>query len=494
MANEYTDNLPQFAYSAQQVQQYEAKAAKLSGTDLSTLMKRAGTAAFRFIENSQPKSSHILVITGKGNNAGDGFVVAQLCQQAGFSVTVFALFAPESLTGDAQQAFSQYQGALVFSLNEVELSQFTVVVDGVFGTGFRGELPDHVCLCFDKINKLPVTRLALDVPSGINATTGEVAASAFLATKTVTFIALKQGLLSGSAKRFVGTLLLADLDVGEAFKTLVTPTSNYLNHETLMATRPQRALDSYKNAHGHVLLIGGNRGMAGAIRLAAEAALRAGAGLVSVATHPDNIASVLQGRFELMVRGVESANELSPLMKKASVIVLGPGLGQDAWAKSLFNCAMATELPMVMDADGLNCLAHAPRQKSNWVLTPHLGEARRLLSHLETPLNEHDRFAVAKKISHEYGAVTVLKGPGSLVSEGERININRSGCAGMASAGMGDVLSGIIGGLIAQGMEAFAATNLAVYIHGLAAEQAANDGEKGMLAGDLFEHIRGVLG
>ncbi|MEJ6476551.1 NAD(P)H-hydrate dehydratase [Pseudoalteromonas piscicida] len=494
MAIEYTDNLPQFAYSAQQVQQYEGKAAELSGTHLSALMQRAGSAAFQFIENNHPKSSHILVVTGKGNNAGDGFIVAERCRQTGFVVVVLALFAPENLTGDAQQAFSQYQGKLVRCLDDIDTEQFSVVVDAVFGTGFRGVLPEHVSRCFDTLNSLPLVRVALDVPSGVNATTGEVTASTLIATTTVTFIALKQGLLTGSAKRMVGELLLADLGVSEAFKTLVTATSSFLNHQTLMAARPQRAADSYKNQHGHVLLIGGNRGMAGAIRLAAEAALRSGAGLVSVATHPDNTACVLQGRYELMVHGVSDGDALLPLLKKATVVVLGPGLGQDDWGQALFQRVINTDIPLVVDADGLNWLSRNPVKHANWVLTPHLGEAKRLLQHSDAAFNESNRFAMATEISHQYSAVVVLKGPGSLITDGVRTNINRSGSAAMASAGMGDVLSGIIGSFIAQGMEAFAATNLAVYIHGLAAQRAAHDGEKGMLATDLFEHIRGIVG
>ncbi|RXF03458.1 NAD(P)H-hydrate dehydratase [Pseudoalteromonas sp. PS5] len=494
MANEYSDNLPQVAYTSQQVQQYEGQAAKLSGTNLTTLMRRAGHAAFSYVNDTMSSHEKVLVITGKGNNAGDGFIVAQLCWEAGIAVTVLTLFEPKRLAGDAQQAYRQYHGKLVSTYNEIDLSQFTTVVDAVFGTGFRGELPEHVRTCFDCINNLPIRKVALDVPSGVNATTGEVAPSALMASTTVTFIALKQGLLSGTAKRFVGNLLLAGLGVDKAFNSQVTATSNFLNHETLMATRPQRALDSYKNSHGHVLVIGGNHGMAGAVRLAAEAALRAGAGLVSVATHPDNTAAVLYGRYELMVHAVATAEALLPLLNKASVVVLGPGLGQDLWAQSLFRKVIQTKLPLVLDADGLNLLAKEPVARSNWVLTPHLGEARRLLKNVNAKVDEADRFAVVSNISKQYQATTVLKGPGSLVAQQQSININRSGCAAMASAGMGDVLSGIIGGLLAQGMEAFAATNLAVYIHGLAAEQAADDGAKGMLAGDLFEHIRGILG
>ena len=493
MAVEYTDNLPQFAYSAQQVQKNEGQAAQMSGTTLSELMQRAGQAAFRFIQDHQAPQSRILILTGKGNNAGDGFVVARLCQQAGFNVTVWALFDPEQLQGDAQKAYQAFKGEVVTNDNALALGDFNLIVDAVFGTGFRGELPANVAACFAKVNPLACERLALDVPSGVNATSATVAASSFVASATVTFIALKKGLLTGSAKRCVGRLYHAGLEVSESFKALVEPEVSFLNHTTLMAARPVRALDSYKNSHGHVLLIGGNRGMPGAIRLAAEAALRSGAGLVSVATHPDNVATVIQGRYELMVHGVSNTASLEPLLAKATVVVLGPGLGQDSWSQALFTQVLESDLPMVIDADGLNLLAEHTARKTNWVLTPHLGEAKRLIANTEDAIDEQNRFQLAAAISAQYNAVSVLKGPGSLICQQSRVNINRSGCAAMASAGMGDVLSGIIGSLMAQGMEPFAATNLAVYIHGLAAELAARAGEKGLLAGDLFEHIRGIL-
>ncbi|MBD1580750.1 NAD(P)H-hydrate dehydratase [Pseudoalteromonas sp. S16_S37] len=494
MQAKYTANLPQVAYSAQQVQQYEEFAAKNSGTSLSNLMFRAGQSLFSLFENDWVSAQRVLLLAGKGNNAGDAYVLAKLLNQAGRTVTVYSLSDATLLKGDALEA---YQAACQANVEIVTkqpcLDSYCVIVDGVFGTGFRGELSEQVQTLFADCDKVQANKLSIDIPSGVNGSTSEVAKGAFKADITMTFIALKQGLLTGKAKAHCGQLVYASLDVAEAFEQLVQPSATYMTHETLFSKLPSRPVDSYKNMCGHVLLVGGNKGMAGAIRLAAEAALRAGAGLVSVATHPDNVACVLQGRYELMVHGIENAQQLSLLMAKADVMVIGPGLGQNAWAQALFSQSIEFAKPVVCDADGLNLLAQTEKRYCCAVLTPHIGEAKRLLKE-NSGVDEANRFELVAYLAKTYAANMVLKGPGTLIADNSCININRSGCAAMASAGMGDVLSGIIGALIAQGMAPFAAANLAVYIHGLAAQIAAKEGEKGLLASDLFMHIRRLLG
>ncbi|WP_440054028.1 NAD(P)H-hydrate dehydratase [Pseudoalteromonas sp. T1lg65] len=494
MAIEYTDNLPQLTYTAQQVQQNEAEAARLSGTTLSDLMQRAGHAVFRYIVDHYNSAERIVVLAGKGNNAGDGYVIAQKCVEAGYDVCVYPVFPPSLLSGDAKSAFQAYRGNISDNLGAVLQSQPTVVVDAVFGSGFAGQLPEHIQDVFSIINGLrDVAKIAVDLPSGLNATTSQTTQHCFCADVTITFIGLKCGLLTGSAKRVVGKLYVADLKIKHAFEQLVNSTISFLAHDTLLALCPKREIDSYKNNHGHVLLIGGNLGMAGAIRLAAEASLRSGAGLVSVATHPENCQTVLQGRYELMVHGVSGASQLQPLLTRAQVIVIGPGLGTDNWANELLDSAIACGKPLVVDADGLNLLAKRRLPIANAVITPHVGEAKRLLSLFDPQVEIDNRFLAVSLLHQYYQSICVLKGPGTIISDGKRMNINRSGCSGMASAGMGDVLSGIIGSFMAQGLERFDAATLAVYIHGLAAEQAAHQGSKGMLASDLFEHIRSIV-
>ncbi|TMP37476.1 NAD(P)H-hydrate dehydratase [Pseudoalteromonas rubra] len=492
----YLTNLPQVAYTAQAVQVNEGEAARLAGTTLSALMQRAAGALFEYV-SSLSLSGPVLILTGKGNNGGDGYVLAHLCHQAGIAVEVLALFDPEQLQGDARAAYRQYQGGggkVSRHCADWQASAPALIVDAVFGSGFRGQLPEHVAAVFRQLVQCASHRLAVDIPSGVNGSTSEVARDAFVADVTITFIALKQGLLTGSARHHSGTVYLAELGVGGEFAQLVSPSSHYFSAEALLAKRPVRPADTYKNRCGHVLLIGGGPGMAGAIRLAAEACLRAGAGLVSVATHPDNQAMVLQGRYELMVHGVANADALQPLLEKADTIVIGPGLGQSPWARALFDAVRQCTKSVVVDADGLNLLAGQPRQWQNAILTPHWGEAKRLSAAIATLPERSSRFEMCDALAQYFQACVVLKGPGTLVQQAQCLNINRSGCAAMASAGMGDVLSGIIAALLAQGLSKFDAAMLAVYIHGLAAEKAAHDGAHGLLASDLFVHIRGIIG
>ncbi|MDK2595992.1 NAD(P)H-hydrate dehydratase [Pseudoalteromonas obscura] len=492
MQGQYTHNLPQIAYCAQEVKLHEEQAALNSGTTLSELMQRAGHALFELVRNKAVKN--ILIFTGKGNNAGDGFMLAKRCLHAQINVTVCALFEPSLLKGDAGEAYQLFcrSGGRVVALRSCIDRDFDAIVDAVFGTGFRGELPDSVKEAFGQFKSSKAWKLAVDIPSGVNGSTAEVAPDSFDADTTLTFIALKQGMLTGSAASLCGELLLADLGIAQAFEDLSHTNCCYPGGKYLHSLKPKRSPDSYKNQCGHVLLVGGGKGMAGAIRLAAEACLRTGAGLVSVATHPDNQATVLNGRYELMVHGISLPKELDTLLDKADVVVIGPGLGQDAWAKKMYAAVKNFKGLVVCDADGLNLLAQSHLPWHRAILTPHFGEARRLLGN--TTLNMSKRFEMAEQLSKEYAACIVLKGPGSLIVDGKRININRSGCSAMASAGMGDVLSGIIAGLLAQGLSRYEAATLGVYIHGLAAEQAARDGHLGMLASDLFDHIRGIMG
>ncbi|MBQ4861213.1 NAD(P)H-hydrate dehydratase [Pseudoalteromonas sp. MMG013] len=498
MEAKYHGNLPQFAYTAQQVKDNEGQAASEIGISLSHLMERAADAVFSLFDHELLNAERILILAGKGNNAGDAYLLARLLHMTGRVVSVMSLFSPQLLTGDAQSAYEKAVSAKVpFIANFAERGSYDVIVDGVFGTGYSGELSASIKTIFDYCNCSSAMRLSIDVPSGIDASSGVVAEGAFEATITMTFIALKQGMLTGRAKHFCGKLLFAPLGIAEIFSARVKAAVHYSAQQTFMAQRLNRDPDCYKNQCGHVLLIGGNKGMGGAIRLASEACLRAGAGLVSVLTHADNVALVQQGRYELMVHGVRSLNSeqeaIDNLFIKADVLVIGPGLGQDAWAQTLFKRCFEFERTIVCDADGLNLLANTQQRFSDSVITPHIGEAKRLIGN-DSDIELSDRFMTTSFLAHAYHSTVVLKGPGSIVYHCDRMNINRSGSSAMASAGMGDVLSGIIAGLLAQGMEKFAATSLAVYIHGLAAEKAATDGEKGLLASDLFEHIRRLLG
>lgn len=246
----------------------------------------------------------------------------------------------------------------------------------------------------------------------------------------------------------------------------------------------------HKGLSGHVLVIGGADGFSGAARMAGIAALRVGAGLVSIATTAENASFMNAEHPELMCHGITNVEELQSLLAKASVIIVGPGLGQTDWAMQLWQQVMQSSLPMVVDADALNLLAQHPIKRDNWILTPHSGEASRLLKKTTTDI-QRDRLSAVHELVAQFGGVGVLKGAGTLVAaENVTTGICDEGNPGMATAGMGDVLSGVIGGLLAQGLPLEAAAKLGVIVHAKAGDMAAKDGERGMIATDLLPYLR----
>ncbi len=260
---------------------------------------------------------------------------------------------------------------------------------------------------------------------------------------------------------------------------------------TYLQPRPREA---HKGNFGHVLIIGGNDGFSGAVHLAAIAALRVGAGLVSVATQPEHASMLNLTHPEIMCHGINSAAELNALFAKASILVVGPGLGNTPWSSALFAAALKEEKPLILDADGLNLLAEEPCKKSNWILTPHPGEAGRLLKKTTQDIQQ-DRLAAIKLLQHHFGGHIVLKGSGSLIMGPEDTTpfICHAGNPGMATAGMGDVLSGVLGGLAAQGIPLKIVSRLGVLIHAMAGDLAAKEGERGMIASDLLPYLRKMV-
>jgi len=269
-----------------------------------------------------------------------------------------------------------------------------------------------------------------------------------------------------------------------------------LDLELLLERLPARPATAHKGFYGTVLVVGGDYGMAGAVALAAEAALRCGAGLVQVATRPEHVAALVARTPEVMPRGVISAEDFAPMLEAADVLVVGPGLGQSPWATDLLRRAIASGKPLVLDADGLNLLASGALgvtgPAENRVLTPHPGEAARLLS-CETDAVQADRFAAVSALQARYGGVAVLKGNGSLIADEHSVLLSDYGNPGMASGGMGDVLSGVIGALLAQGLAPLEAAALGVCLHGAAGDIAAEEGQRGLVASDLIPRLRALL-
>jgi len=506
-------------YSAKQVLANEAQVAQSQQLTLYELMARAGTAAFNALCHRWPKVKNILVVCGKGNNGGDGFIVARLAQQAGIKVSVIISCDIFNIKGDA---LSAYQAMLdvgvsnIFTEKQIKhISEFTgdVIVDALFGIGFYGTLAEPMQKRVSEINKHAAQVLSIDIPSGLCATTGFVSDKhAIIADITVTFIVYKQGLLTGQAANFVGELVLADLGLGTIFKQQIPTEVTYqTNYPLLNGINPlkKRLNADHKGSIGQVLTIGGGNGMPGAIRLASEASLRCGAALVAVCCHPNNQSLVFNGRPELMLAPSE-AKQLasSTAMTKANVLVLGPGLGKTNWSIALFDLIMSSivNLPtanshqstnkeklIVLDADALALLSQTKHFCSRWILTPHPKEAATLLA-CDVKTIEADRFKAVRNIAKKYGGICILKGAGSLISDGKQVVINSTGNAGMASGGMGDVLAGIVGALILQTNDIFTATCLAVYIHGAAGDIIAdNKGQRGMLASDLFTPLQHLV-
>ncbi len=479
-------------YSVEQTRELDRVAIQQQGIAGIELMRRAGQAVFDQMLQRWPENSHISVFCGAGNNAGDGYVVARLALAKGFSVDVCSLVEPERLKGDAKTAYMDFiaAGGQYLSFDpQAPLPANTVIVDALFGTGLDRPLCGEFFSAVEQINQSNCPVIAVDIPSGIQGDTGCVMGAAVKADVTVSFIGLKQGLFTGDAIDYCGRLVFSSLNIPPAVYQGIRPSAQLLRPSAL----PRRPHNSHKGVNGHVLLVGGDCGYSGAIRLAAEAALRAGAGLVSIATRSDHSHLLNLGCFEIMSHGVEDKAAFQPLLNMASVVVIGPGLGRSPWAEMLLQQALSSEAPLIIDADGLNLLAGRPLQRDNWVLTPHPGEAARLLSVSTETINQN-RFKAVEQLFHQYGGVSVLKGAGSLVKSQFRLAVNPTGNPGMASGGMGDVLAGLIGGLAAQGLPLNDAAEHAVYWHGKAADLAAAEaGERGLIASDLFPFIRKLV-
>ena len=493
-------SLPQPAFGATQVQKNEAQVAASQGIAMYDLMESAGAAVFSHIK-ARYLCADMLVVCGKGNNGGDGFIIARLAKAAGFNVTVVVLAEAEQIVGDAKTALLKLATVVkpIFAQDIKSavtlIKQFSgeLIVDCIFGIGFKGQLSEPYNLVVKSINQHSAEVVSVDVPSGLDAETGYVSTNCVQARTTISFIVLKKGLLTGQAANYIGELYLADLNLGSAF--IDRHASNiHIQGQLNLPQLTKRHKSAHKGDIGLALAIGGNIGMPGAIKLASESALRCGVALLATSCHQNNQAMVINGRPEIMLAPSDIHElESSRFMKKARAIAIGPGLGRDRWAQALFDFAIASNLPMIVDADALYFLSQKPIKKPNWVLTPHPGEAAQLLKTTVAEV-EADRFAAVSKIQQKYGGICLLKGAGTLISNGHQIWINTSGNPGMASGGMGDVLTGVLLAMILQIPDLLSATRYAAFIHGQAADIiAAKSGERGMLASDLFAELQHLV-
>lgn len=484
--------LPTAIYTAAQVRELDDYAIQKLDIAGYTLMKRAGEASLRALRSRWPTAHRIAIVCGGGNNGGDGYVLARFARAAGLTVTVFAAAPVESLRGDAQRAAEEFlaSGGQVQPFAAEGLNSAEVIVDALLGLGAKSPLRPGAVTVIEAINAARRPVFALDLPSGLCANTGVPLGAAVRAESTITFVGLKCGLFLGDGPEYAGTLLFDDLEVTPPATPEFAPRLLRASEPDIARALPRRRRASHKGSFGHVLVVGGGPGMPGAVRLAGESALRVGAGLVTVAVAPENVAAISAGCPELIVVGLD-VSQFAELLSRADVVAIGPGLGRSAWAWEVLGVTVAAGKPLVVDADALNILAEDPSLRADhWILTPHPGEAGRLLG-TETAAVQADRLDALEKLCRRYGGTVVLKGAGTLVGrKGDTPQLCERGNPGMASAGMGDVLTGVIAGILAQLGDPLAAARVGVLVHALAGDTAARGGERGLMARDVIGELR----
>ncbi|WP_100657780.1 NAD(P)H-hydrate dehydratase [Alteromonas flava] len=493
---ELAQSLAHKLYRADQIRDNEEAAAEQSGCDMYTLMQRAGKSVFSNCQLHLPNSEKYLVLVGHGNNAGDGYVVAVEAKQAGKQVAVCAVEPERELQGDALRAQQEWlaAGGEVSSFDRSLVDSSDVIVDALLGTGTNSLMRAEYADIIDCVNASQTPVVSIDIPSGLEPNTGQSMGRCIQADYTVTFVGIKPGLSTGAGKQSCGQLVFDDLGIGKAFIARAKSFATVIELENFAQMAP-REIHSHKGTYGRLLCVGGNKGTAGAIRLAGEAALRSGTGLVKVYAHEDSKIQINAGRPELMV----ITDNFEQALEWATCVVIGPGLGQDDWSQNAFDKTLqychSKNKPIVIDADALNLLSRysGTFNMRECVLTPHAGEAARLLN-VSVDEVEGDRFNAARQLAQRYHATCILKGAGSIVDNEQHAWVCRHGNPGMATAGMGDVLSGVLGALLAQTLSPEVACKFGVCLHARAGDVLAEQyGQRGLLASDLFDAVRALI-
>ncbi len=488
--------LPITLYSTAQIRAVDAHAIQVLGIPGYTLMKRAGEAALRYLRQRWPTAHRVVIVCGGGNNAGDGYVLARFAQAAGLTVAALSAISPESLVGDAKQAHDDFRasGGSIRPFSAERLTEGDVIVDALLGTGLRGGVRPELVAAIRAVNASDRPIFALDVPSGLDADTGMPHGETIRADCTVTFVGLKTGLFTGDGPEYAGTVSFDDLELAPPDSATFEPRLERIVESDIQRALPRRRRAANKGDFGRVLIVGSGTGMPGAARLAGEACLRVGAGLVTVAVAPENVAAIAAGRPELICLPLTDPSALPEAVERANVLAIGPGLGRTAWARAVLEIVLRCEKPVVVDADALNLIAETKcRARDNWILTPHPGEAGRLLN-IRTDEIQNDRLAALDRLTERYGGTVVLKGAGTLVGfRGRTPGLCERGNPGMASAGTGDVLTGAIAGILAQCRDTWLAARVGVLVHAMAGDAAARNGERGLLAGDVARELHNCV-
>ncbi|GAB3091731.1 NAD(P)H-hydrate dehydratase [Lysobacter terrae] len=482
---------PSYLLNAAALRGVEARATAALG-DGFELMRRAGQAAWRELLARWPQAQRIVVVCGPGNNGGDGYVVARHALMAGRQVDVVRLDAHAPRTDLAMRACKDYETSFGrVQTFAAQLPEADLVVDALFGLGLSRPPDEASTRLIEAINAHGAPVLALDAPSGVDCDRGNVPGVVVRATRTLEFIAAKLGLHTGAALDHAGGLSLATLELAPSLVADAEASAELLLAADIARWLQPRRRDSHKGSYGRVLCVGGDFGGGGAILLCAEAALRCGAGLVDVATRERHLPPLLARTPEALGHAIEDDDSLDALLQRCSVVAAGPGLGQGDWSARLQRQCIASGKALVLDADALNLLTSSKQAlPADCVITPHPGEAARLLD-VSTAQVQADRHHAACELASRYRCTVVLKGAGSIVVAPDRLPcVIGAGNPGMATGGMGDVLTGTIAALRAQGLDAFDAARAGALLHAVAGDAAADNGERGLLPSDLMPWLR----
>ncbi len=475
------------------------------------LMQSAAEFSLDVLRSEFNNTDEVIVFCAKGKNSGDGFLVANYAKEFGLSSIIVMCNPDKELKGDSKKAFNEAKnnGVKIISINslsKIRISPKAVLVDALIGTGLKGELRNNIKKSILSINKLgdsyPV--VSLDIPSGVFSDSGSANEPSVIADITCTFVAQKRGCFTSEGRALSGHIVYSDLGIPKKIFSKVSCNSHIINMEDHLHKIILREENSHKGNFGHAFIVGGNKGFGGAAILAAKAAAFSGAGLIGLGTRPEHLEASLLSCPEVMTVGIDSGQDLEEYLEKPNVIAIGPGLGQTAWSEQMlqrvFWEANKRKITVVMDADALNLLTTlklSAKLPKKLIITPHPGEASKLLNKSIDEI-ESNRFKAVSLLQEKFNCVAVLKGSGTLVcyrkGSKQKIGICEAGNPGMASGGMGDILTGIITGFLAQGLSSVEAAELGVDIHAKAADLISLEtGEAGLLASDVLEEMRQLL-